>query len=116
MTPRQKGTVEATVPCRSAELCYCRTKSVLGKIVPHPSHLARPLIRVHLTKVQRHHTEIQRKGNKPTLSVHPTTSYFGQVWNAFSQDTDGSMQWILKQIVSIGEDFHSQVGDDKVRT
>jgi hypothetical protein len=26
------------------------------------------------------------------------------------------MQWIPKQIVSIGEDFHSQVGDDKVRT
>ena len=26
------------------------------------------------------------------------------------------MQWIPKQIVTIGEDFHSQVGDDKVRT
>jgi hypothetical protein len=26
------------------------------------------------------------------------------------------MQWIPKQIVAIGEDFHSQVGDDKVRT
>ena len=28
----------------------------------------------------------------------------------------GSMQWIPKQIVAIGEDFHSQVGDGKVRT
>ena len=26
------------------------------------------------------------------------------------------MQWILKQIVVIGEDFHTQVGDGKVRT
>jgi hypothetical protein len=26
------------------------------------------------------------------------------------------MQWIPKQIVAIGEDFHSQVGDGKVRT
>ena len=26
------------------------------------------------------------------------------------------MQWIPKQIVAIGEDFHIQVGDGKVRT
>jgi hypothetical protein len=26
------------------------------------------------------------------------------------------MQWIPKQIVAIGEDFHSQVGEGKVRT
>jgi hypothetical protein len=26
------------------------------------------------------------------------------------------MQWIPKQIVAIGEDFHRQVGDGKVRT
>ncbi len=45
-----------------------------------------------------------------------TVSYFDPVWNAFSQHTDGSIQWIPKQIVLIGEDFHSQVGDDKVRT
>jgi hypothetical protein len=38
------------------------------------------------------------------------------VWNAFSQHADGSMEWIPKQIVGIGEDFHSQVGDVKVRT
>ena len=36
--------------------------------------------------------------------------------NVFSKHTDGSMQWIPKQIVTIGEDFHSQVGDGKVRT
>ncbi len=26
------------------------------------------------------------------------------------------MQWILKQIVAIGEDFHNLIGDGKVRT
>ncbi len=44
------------------------------------------------------------------------TSYFHPVWTAFSKHTDGSLQWIPKQIVAIGEDFHSQVGDGKVRT
>ena len=48
--------------------------------------------------------------------VRTATSYFDPVWNAFSQHADGSMQWIPKQIVVLGEDFHSQVGDDKVRT
>ncbi len=48
--------------------------------------------------------------------MRTATSYFDPVWNAFSKHTDGSMQWIPKQIVAIGEDFHSQVGDGKVRT
>ncbi len=48
--------------------------------------------------------------------VRTVTSYFDAVWNAFSKHTDGSMQRIPKQIVAIGEDFHSQVGDGKVRT
>ena len=38
-------------------------------------------------------------------SVHTVTSYFDPVWNSFSKHTDGSMQWIPKQIVAIGEDF-----------
>ena len=33
-----------------------------------------------------------------------------------NKHTDGSMQWIPRQIVAIGEDFHSQVGDGKVRS
>ena len=49
-------------------------------------------------------------------TVHTVTSYFDPVWNAFSKHTDGSMQWIPKQIAAIGEDFHSQVGEGKVRT
>ena len=38
------------------------------------------------------------------------TSYFDPVWNTFSH-ANGSMRWIPKQIVSIGEDFQSQVDD-----
>ena len=48
--------------------------------------------------------------------MRTATSYFDPVWNSFSKQTDGSMQWIPKQIVAIGEDFHNQVGDGKVRT
>jgi hypothetical protein len=47
--------------------------------------------------------------------VYTSTSYFDQVWKSFSKHTDGSIQWIPKQIVSIDKDFHSQVGDGKVR-
>ena len=53
---------------------------------------------------------------KESDAVRTATSYFDPVWNSFSKHTDGSMQWIPKQIVAIGEDFHSQVGDGKVRT
>ncbi len=51
---------------------------------------------------------------KESDAVRTATSYFDPVWNSFSKHTDGSMQWISKQIVAIGEDFHSQVGDGKV--
>ncbi len=53
---------------------------------------------------------------KESDAVLTATSYFDPVWNVFSKHTDGSMQWIPKQIVSMGEDFHSQVGEGKVRT
>ena len=53
---------------------------------------------------------------KESNAVRTATSYFDPVWNTFSKHTDGSMQWIPKQIVAIGEDFHSQVGEGKVRT
>ncbi len=36
--------------------------------------------------------------------VCTVTSYFDPVWNVFSKHTDGSIQWIPKQIVAIGED------------
>ena len=48
------------------------------------------------------------KGKK-AIAVRTATSYFDPVWNSFSKHTDGSMQWIPKQIVAIGEDFHRQV-------
>ncbi len=54
---------------------------------------------------------------KQTDTVHTVTSYFDPVWTVFSKHTDGSLQWIIpKQIVTIGTDFHSQVGDEKVRS
>jgi hypothetical protein len=81
------------VPRRSAQVRHFRTQSELGRIGPHPSHQG-----------------------QQTDTVRTTTSYFDPVWNAFSQHEDGSRQWIPNQIVSIGEDFHSQVGDGKVRT
>ena len=49
-------------------------------------------------------------------ALRTTTSYFDKGWNVFAQQKDGSMQWIPEQIVGIGEDFHSQVDDDKVKT
>ena len=53
---------------------------------------------------------------KGSDAVNTVTSYFDQVWNTFSKHTDGSMQWFPKKIVAICEDFHTQVGDRKVRT
>ena len=52
---------------------------------------------------------------KESDSVLTVTSYFDPVWNSFSKHTDGSMQWIPKQIVAIGEDFHSQVRDGNAK-
>ncbi len=46
--------------------------------------------------------------------MRTATSYFDPVWNAFSKHTDGSMQWIPKQIVAIGEYFHTQVGVTRI--
>ena len=51
---------------------------------------------------------------KESDALRTVTSFFDPVWNAFSNHTEGSVQWIPKQIVSIGEDFHMQVGDGKV--
>ncbi len=90
-----------TVPHRIAHLGQSWTQSVLQRRVPHRSHLTRPEF------------GSQRKESD---AVSTATSYFDPVWNAFSKHTDGSMQWIPKQIVTIGEDFHSQVGDGQVRT
>ncbi len=44
------------------------------------------------------------------------TSYFDKGWNTFAQQKDVSIQRIPEQIVGIGEDFHSQVDDGKVKT
>ena len=49
-------------------------------------------------------------------SLRTVTSYFDKGWNACVQQKDGSIQWIPEQIVGIGEDFHIQVDDGKVKT
>ena len=59
--------------------------------IPHPSHLTRPLRRVQRTRTRPPRIGIWLTGKK-------------------------AMQWIPKQIVAMGEDFHSQVGEGKVRT
>jgi hypothetical protein len=48
--------------------------------------------------------------------LRTSTSYFDKDWNTFTQEKDGSMYWIPEQIVGIGEDFHIQVDDGKVKT
>jgi hypothetical protein len=46
------------------------------------------------------------------LYVQPLCTLIRPGMHQVSQHTDGSLQWIPKHIVAIGEDFHSQVGDD----
>ncbi len=62
-TGSEQGTV--AVPHRRDYLHNYRSQSNLKRMVPHPSHLTRPLIRVELTK--------------------------SLVWTVFSEHTDGSM-------------------------
>ena len=50
------------------------------------------------------------------VSLQTSTSYFNMVWNECTQGKDGSIKWIPEHIVVIGEDFHCQVDDDKVKT
>jgi hypothetical protein len=92
------------VPCRSAEFRHWRTQTVLGRIVPHPSHLTRPMRKVQLTTHPEKGTTTNRNSaqGKGIDVVRTTTSYFDPVWNVFSMYTDGSVQWIPKQIVEIG--------------
>ncbi len=61
-------------------------------------------------------TNLNLSQGKTVDPLRTTTSYFDKGWNAFAQQKDGSIQWIPKQIVGIGEDFHSQVDDDEVKT
>ncbi len=59
--------------------------------------------RNHQTKT----TNLNLAQGKIVDTLRTTTSYF---------DKDGSIQWIPEQIVGIGEDFHNQVDDGKVKT
>jgi hypothetical protein len=62
-------------------------------------------------------TNLNLTQGKTVDTLRTVTSYFDVDWNAFAEQMkDVSIQWILEQIVGIGEDFHSQVDDDKVKT
>ena len=78
---------------------------MLTRRPPHPARLTGAL-------KQKLPTLISLKGH----ALRTGTSYFDKGWNAFAQQKDGSMQWIPEQIVGIGEDFHRQVDDGKVKT
>ncbi len=112
------------VPRRSAHLGHCRTqfgrssdavRATKKSSTPVASGTTAEKGAADKNKATTNRNLAQgpRKGSD---AVRTVTSYFDAVWNAFSKHTDGSMQWIPKQIVAIGEDFHSQVGDGKVRT
>jgi hypothetical protein len=59
-------------------------------------------------------TNLNLAQRKTVDVVRTVTSYFDKVWDAFTQEKDGSIQWIPEQIFGIGQDFHSHVDDDKV--
>jgi hypothetical protein len=61
-------------------------------------------------------TNLNLDQGKKVDALRTTTSYFHKGWNVFAQQKDGSMQWIPEQIVGIGEDFHIQVDDVKLKT
>ena len=98
----EKKAAKTAVAHRSADQHHLhRTQSVLTRRPPHPARLTGAL-------KQKLPTLIWLKGI--------ATSYFDKGWNAFAQQKDGSIQWIPEQIVGIGEDFHNQVDDGKVKT
>jgi hypothetical protein len=68
--------------------------------------------RSHKTKT----TNLNLAHFKTVDALRIATSYFDKGWNAFAQQKDGSIQWIPEQIVGIGEEFHNQVDDGKVKT
>ena len=62
------------------------------------------------------HRHLNLSQGKTVDALRTTTSYFDKGWTTFAQQKDGSIQWIPEQIVGIGEDFHNQVDDGKVKT
>ena len=52
----------------------------------------------------------------PKMAMRTATSYFDASWNAYAKQQNGSLQWAPEKIVAMGEDFHSQVGNGKVKT
>ena len=104
----EKKAAKATVAHRSADQHHRhRTQSVLARRPSHP-------VSDRNTKTKT--TNVNLAQGTKVDALRTTTSYFYKGWNVFAQQKDGSMQWIPEQIVGIGEDFHSQVDDIKVKT
>jgi hypothetical protein len=72
--------------------------SMLGRIVPHVS----PDTTTEKGAVDKNKSTTNRNlaQGKGSDAIRTSTSYFDAVWNAFSKHTDGSMQWIPKEIVA----------------
>jgi len=68
------------------------------------------------TKTKTTNLNLAQLAGENSRCSRTATSYFDADWNTFAQQKDGSIQWIPEQIVGIGEDFHSQVDDGKVKT
>ena len=96
------------VTYRSAHQRHRRTQSELNKKTSTPSTSDRS------TKTKTINLNLVQ--GKTVDVLWTSTSYFDVVWNAFANQKDGSIQWIPEHIVGIGEDFHSQVDDDKAKT
>jgi len=113
MSQKSKGDGGSVVQKRRAVPVADTTRSRKNSSTPVTSDTTTEKGAADKNKVTTNRNLAQGKGIDDVRTV---TSYFDPVWNSFSKHTDGSMEWIPKQIVSIGEDFHSQVGDGKVRT
>jgi hypothetical protein len=59
---------------------------------------------------------VDKKTSTPNTSDRNTKTKTTNLNLALAQQKDGSMQWISEQIVGIGEYFHIQVDDGKVKT
>ena len=51
-----------------------------------------------------------------TLAVRTATSYIDAGWNEYARKKDGTLEWALEKIVSIGQDFHQMIDDGKTKT
>ena len=92
---------------------------MLTRRAPHPVRLAGALITSELISPKKLPSmSSYLKGKQKMPSAQPSHTLI-RGWNAFAKQADGheSTQWIPEpEIVGIGEDFHSQLDDEKTKT